>query len=102
MKYNGFEIRQNIITRAYNIYDVFGKPLSEQNFSTIADAKVEVDNMMEKNKLKRFQPIHYRRYWWGVIDKTTSRYYEKSDGKLLLFKSREDCLKWCDKNNNQP
>lgn len=99
MKYNGCEIRQNIITRKYALYDVFKKALIGDEYETVTEAKDAVDAILAKNRLKRYQPAHSSRYWWSVLDKTTQQYVKKENGKPLAFKKRDDCVAWCDEHN---
>lgn len=102
MKYRGSNLQQNIVTGKYEIFDVFGKKMIEEDFATIAKAKEAADVLNAKVASNRFQPVHHSKYWWGIIDKNTHLYYLKENGKPLLFKSREECFNWCDKNNIYP
>lgn len=101
MKYNGIEIVRNIITNTFQIYDGFKKAEEREEFETLAEAKARVDEILAENKNKRFQPVHYKRYQWAVMDKTIGWYYKKEDGKILLFNSSDACFKWCDENNGK-
>lgn len=99
-KYNSFIISKNEEGR-YEIYDVFGERSTNHTYKSPKEAKGVIDNVLiPQNKQKRFMPIHYSQYWWAVMDKTTQLYHKKEDGKLLLFKRREDCFKWCEEHNN--
>ena len=95
MKYNGCEIRQNIITRKYALYDVFKKALTGDEYETVTEAKDAVDAILAKNRLKRYQPVHSSRYWWSVLDKTTQQYVKKENGKpvIQIFKDFFDSWK---------
>lgn len=99
MKYNGCEIKQNKITKKYGLYDVFTKTITGEEYNTLDDAKDAVDALLLKNRLSRYQPIHSGRYWWSVIDKRTQQYVKKEDNKPLSFKTREECVAWCDEHN---
>jgi len=101
MKYNGFNIQQNIVTGKYNISDVFRKKTTDKEFDTAKEAKIEVDSIigLEEHKSNRFHPCHYSRYWWAVMDKETGWYYRDANNKMVMFKTSKECFEWCDKNN---
>lgn len=99
MKYLGFNIRQNILTSKYNVFDAFGEKSVEKDFTTSAEAKTAIDATIKAHKSNRFQPSHYSRYWWAVMDKNTGWYYRDEDNKMVMFKSRKDCFDWCGEQN---
>lgn len=99
MKYNGFDIQRNIITGKYNIFDAFGEKSVEKDFITPVEAKAAVDEIIKEHKSNRFQPSHYSRYWWAVMDKNTGWYYRDENNKMVMFKTRQECFDWCDEQN---
>lgn len=101
MKYLGFNIRQDILTSKYNVFDVFRKKKIDKDFDTSKEAKMEVDSIIkaEEHKSNRFQPSHYSRYWWAIMDKKTGWYYKDANNKMVMFKTSKECFEWCDKNN---
>ncbi len=99
MEYKGFDIVK-IEPKKFVILDKFKGDVTKHTYRSKKEAQEVIDNVILRDlEQRRFMPAHYSRWWWGVIDKRTNLYYRKENGKLLLFKKRQDCFDWCQEHN---